>query len=118
MREVAEEIDAVAAREDVQAILASGYALTGWLSFYHHSPLPVFELGERYRWAFDPAPFPDLSSGEVLYVAPADESVESLAQSFSQVTELARVTRHRGDLEIETYVIYLLGDGVATPDRP
>ncbi len=106
-RAVGTEIDAFRRAHGARAVLTTGYALTGWLSFYLPSGPPVVQLNERIRWVNAPAPDPDLFKGPLLYVCEAAcGGAELVRGRFDLVQEVVRIPRRRRGVEIEVYTIY------------
>jgi 4-amino-4-deoxy-L-arabinose transferase-like glycosyltransferase len=104
---LAREIEAVRLRTNATCLLASDYGTTSWLMFYMPKGTCVAQRGERYRWSFMPEP--QLSGGKFLYVDEVKPSVDAeLRQAFASVASVARVTRMRGPLAIETLDLNLL----------
>ena len=107
--EMAREVDTLAKREGAVAILTKDYWLPSWFGFYLPRSTPIFPFRQRYRWTFDPTPFPDLRSGTFLYVAKLGSDTAPLAKDFARVEEIARIVRRRGPIALETFVVYRLG---------
>jgi 4-amino-4-deoxy-L-arabinose transferase-like glycosyltransferase len=106
-RAVGTEIDAFRRANGARAVLTTGYALTGWLSFYLPSGPPVVQLNERIRWINAPEPNPDLFRGPLLYVCEAGCGGADLVRDrFESVQEVARIPRRRRGVVIEVYTLY------------
>jgi 4-amino-4-deoxy-L-arabinose transferase-like glycosyltransferase len=106
-RAVGTEVDAFRRAHGARAVLTTGYALTGWLSFYLPSRPPVVQLNERIRWISAPAPEPELFRGPLLYVCEAGCGGTDLVRDrFESVQEVVRIPRRRRGVEIETYTVY------------
>jgi 4-amino-4-deoxy-L-arabinose transferase-like glycosyltransferase len=105
--ETAREIEAVRLRTGASCLLASDYGTTAWLMFYMPRGTCVAQRGERYRWSFMPEPtFPD---SKFLYVDEVKPEIDAqLRAAFSKVESVARVTRQRGPLVIETLDLNLI----------
>src|ERR1700694_3764238 len=67
-RELADEIEAVRAREGASCVLALDYGTTSWLTFYLPKGSCVAQRGQRFRWVDMPEPDPALLKGKLLYV--------------------------------------------------
>jgi 4-amino-4-deoxy-L-arabinose transferase-like glycosyltransferase len=104
---VAAQIDALRKSQGAGAILTTGYAQTGWLSFYLPSNTPVIQLNERERWLAEPPLQTWLLETPVLYVTETwrDQS-HLLGERFAEVTQLARIPRLRNGKVIEEYAVY------------
>ncbi len=101
------EIDTLRRQNGARTVLTTSYALTGWLAFYLPSRPPVVQINERVRWVNAPAPDPTLFFGASLYVCQGDcTDVEIIRARYSTVQELARLTRKRNGVEIDTYRVY------------
>jgi 4-amino-4-deoxy-L-arabinose transferase-like glycosyltransferase len=108
-RELAGEIEAVRIRVGATCVLAPDYGTTGWLAFYLPKGTCVVQPTQRIRWINMPEPDPAQLAGKLLYV----DEVRSggwpqLTRTFAHVDEVAQLTRKRGPLTIETYVLNLL----------
>jgi 4-amino-4-deoxy-L-arabinose transferase-like glycosyltransferase len=104
---VAAQVYAWSAQSGARAVLTTGYAQTGWLSYYLPDDLPVIQLNERERWLAEPPPDAELLQGPLLYVTESWRDRRDLvAQQFAEMEELARVPRVRAGQPIEDYVIY------------
>jgi hypothetical protein len=107
---VGAEVYSWRAQSGARAVLTTGYAQTGWLSFYLPEDTPVIQINERERWLAEPSPDALLLEGPLLYVTEAwRDRVDLVRESFVEVDELARVTRARGSRAIEEFVIYRVG---------
>jgi hypothetical protein len=107
MDPVAADIEALRDRTRARAILTTGYALTGWLSFYLPSHSPVVQVNERFRYVNEPEPQRALFEGRLLYVTELrnDESA-LLAMRFADVMPLAHIARTRNGVTIDEYAVY------------
>lgn len=106
-REIAGEIETVRARVGASCVLAPDYGTTGWLAFYLPKGSCVAQQGQRIRWVNLPEPDAAQLAGKLLYVHEAGQG-PSMKDMFSRVDEVAKVTRKRGPLTIETYVLDVL----------
>jgi 4-amino-4-deoxy-L-arabinose transferase-like glycosyltransferase len=104
---VAAQIDALRKAQGAGAILTTGYAQTGWLSFYLPSNTPVIQLNERERWLAEPPLQTWLLEAPVLYVTEdwRDQS-RLVGERFAEVTQIARIPRLRNGKLIEEYLVY------------
>jgi 4-amino-4-deoxy-L-arabinose transferase-like glycosyltransferase len=106
-RELGAEIDALRQQNGARAVLTTSYALTGWLSYYLPSRPPVVQINERIRWVNAPPPDPALFFGVSLYVCQTEcNDLDLLRARYGTVRELARVTRKRRGVEIDTYQVF------------
>jgi 4-amino-4-deoxy-L-arabinose transferase-like glycosyltransferase len=104
---VAAQIEALRKKEGAGTILTTGYAQTGWLSFYLPSNTPVIQINERDRWLAEPPPQPWWFEAPALYVTESwRDQAEVVRERFAKVTPLARIPRLRGGRVIEEYVVY------------
>ncbi|MDJ0930194.1 glycosyltransferase family 39 protein [Breoghania sp.] len=108
--EVAREIEALSVREGTRWVATSAYGMTGQLAFALHeagSPLPVFQLDQRLRYAMDPTPDSAVLSAPALYVAVSrrDHS-DKLAARFAEVERLATIPRQVRGTVLEKIHIY------------
>jgi hypothetical protein len=106
-REMAAEIEAVRARAGATCVLAPDYGTTGWLAFYLPKGTCVAQQGQRVRWVNMPEPDAAQLAGKLLYVHEAGQG-PSAKEFFSRADEVAKVTRKRGPLTVETYVLDVL----------
>lgn len=106
-REIAGEIETVRARTGATCVLAPDYGTTGWLAFYLPKGSCVAQQGQRIRWINLPEPDAAQLAGKLLYVHEAGQG-PSLQDLFSRVDEVAKVTRKRGPLAVETYALDVL----------
>jgi 4-amino-4-deoxy-L-arabinose transferase-like glycosyltransferase len=106
-RELGAEIDTLRQRNGARTVLTTNYALTGWLSFYLPSRPPVVQVNERIRWVNAPVPDPTLFFGVSLYVCQAECVEIGLVRSrYSTVREIARLTRKRHGVEIDSFQVF------------
>jgi len=109
---VVEEVEALRRQTGAKGVVTTSYAQTGWLAFYMPSHPPVVQLTERDRWHQEPPPAPDLMAGPVLYVTESWRDLkETVAERFTRVTLLARISRLRGDAVVEDYLVYRADGG-------
>ena len=108
-RTMADEIEAVRAREGASCVLAPDYGTTGWLAFYLPKGTCVAQQSQRIRWVNMPEPTPAQLAGKLLYVHEAWPSdPPPLTDLFAHIEKVAEVTRKRGPLTIETYALDVL----------
>jgi 4-amino-4-deoxy-L-arabinose transferase-like glycosyltransferase len=104
---IVEEVEALRRQTGAKGIVTTNYAQTGWLAFYLPSSTRVVELTERDRWHQEAPPAPDLMAGPVLYVTESWRDLkETVADRFTRITLLARISRLRGDAVVEDYLVY------------
>lgn len=109
---IVEEIDALRRQTGAKGIVTTSYALTGWLAFYMPAHQPVIQLTEPDRWRQEPPPSGDLMAGPVLYVTESWRDLkETVAERFTRLTLLARISRLRGDAVVEDYLVYRADGG-------
>ncbi len=108
-RTMADEIEAVRAREGASCVLAPDYGTTGWLAFYLPKGTCVAQQSQRIRWVNMPEPTPAQLAGKLLYVHEVWSSDPPfLTELFAHIEKVAEVTRKRGPLTIETYALDVL----------
>jgi 4-amino-4-deoxy-L-arabinose transferase-like glycosyltransferase len=108
-RTMADEIEAVRAREGASCVLAPDYGTTGWLAFYLPKGTCVAQQSQRIRWVNMPEPTPAQLAGKLLYVHEVWSSDPPfLTDLFAHIEKVAEVTRKRGPLTIETYALDVL----------
>jgi 4-amino-4-deoxy-L-arabinose transferase-like glycosyltransferase len=113
---LAAEIDAIRLREGAPVVMTETYAVTGWLSFYLPSRPPVVQFHEGIRWVQEPPPDPALFRGPVLYVCLAEcDFPNGVRARYAVFEELARLTRTRRGVPIETYAVYRLAGPKGAP---
>jgi len=107
MDRVVTDIDSLRARTHAGAILTTGYALTGWLSFYLPGHPPVIQWNERMRYINEAPPPASLFDGPLLYVTEErnDEAL-LLSMHFAHVMPLAHIARYRNGATIDEYAVY------------
>lgn len=106
-RELGAEIDALRQQNGARTVLTTSYAVTGWLSFYLPSRPPVVQINERIRWVNAPPPDPALFFGPSIYVCQdACNDLGLIRTRYSMVREIARLTRKRRGIEIDSYQVY------------
>ncbi len=107
MDRVAGDIETLRTQTGARAVLTTGYALTGWLSFYLPSHPPVVQINERFRYFDQPLPASSLFEGSLLYITETrNDQSALLAMRFSQVKPLAHIARTRNGANIDEYAIY------------
>jgi hypothetical protein len=108
-RELANEVDDIARREQAVYVLTSRYRLTGELTYYGSPAIPVLQFNERVRWLSFPQPSQSLLSQPALYIANVGRDRSSwLVSRFAEVKKLGEISRRRHGAEIERYVVYRL----------
>jgi 4-amino-4-deoxy-L-arabinose transferase-like glycosyltransferase len=109
---VVDEVETLRRQTGAKGIVTTNYAQTGWLAFYMPSHPPVVQLTERDRWHQEPPPAPDLMAGPVLYVTESWRDLkDTVAERFTRMTLLARISRFRGDALVEDYLVYRADGG-------
>jgi hypothetical protein len=107
--EIAREIEATRVRAGAACVLAPDYGTTSWLTFYLPKGTCVAQQAQRIRWVNMPEPDAAALKGKLLYV---DDSVPDgrpfLKDFFGHVEKVGEVTRKRGPLAVETYLLELL----------
>jgi 4-amino-4-deoxy-L-arabinose transferase-like glycosyltransferase len=107
MDPVARDIEALRSQTRARAVLTTGYALTGWLSFYLPSHPPVVQVNERFRYLDEPEPPRNLFEGPLLYVTELrNDHSALLAMHFAKVMPLAHISRTRNGATIDQYTVY------------
>lgn len=106
-RDTAREIEAVRARVGASCVLAPDYGTTGWLAFYLPKGTCVAQQSQRIRWVNMPEPDAAQLAGKLLYVHEIGQG-PAMNDLFDRVEKAAEVTRKRGPLTIETYLLDLL----------
>jgi hypothetical protein len=111
-RELAGQIEAVRVRLGATCVLAPDYGTTGWLAFYLPHGTCVMQPTQRIRWVNMPEPDPAQLAGKVLYVDEARPIGPPLylQRAYARIERVAELSRKRGPLVIETYVLDLLED--------
>ncbi len=105
MPEVVEDLGALKTATGAEVILTTDYASTAWFAFY--SPYPVASLGEDERWPNSPPLTAAAFAEPALYIAEERRDLHALvAQSFAEVTPVARIDRQRHGIAIAHYVVY------------
>lgn len=107
-RETADEIEAARARVGASCVLAPDYGTTAWLAFYLPKGSCVAQQNQRIRWVNMPEPSAAQLAGKLLYVREAFPGDHPLKNNFARIERVGEVTRKRGPLVIETYVLDLL----------
>jgi 4-amino-4-deoxy-L-arabinose transferase-like glycosyltransferase len=114
--ELGSRIDAIRAEIGAPAVLAENHALAGWLSFYLPSHPPVIQVTERFRWANEPPPAPELFKGPLLYICPAAATeARFVTGRYRMVEKIALVERQRGGVVIERYSIFRVAEPIGDP---
>lgn len=114
-RQLGIEIDAIRREIGADVILTTDYPSTGWLSFYLPSHVPVVEVNERYRWANEPSPSPDLFAGTLMYLCPSLIGASIVKARYKTFDRITSVVRRRGSLVIERYVLFRVGNPIGDP---
>ncbi len=111
---LANEIDALRVENGAEAILTTGYAQTGWLSFYLPSRAMVIQINERDRWLAEPSPPDEMFGGPLLYVTEEWRDLSPmLTERFADVELIDRLERRRGGVHIEDYAVYRVANPIA-----
>lgn len=111
---LANEIDALRVESGAGAILTTGYAQTGWLSFYLPSSAVVIQINERERWLAEPSPPDEIFEGPLLYVTEEWRDLSPMIEErFADVELIARLERRRGGRHIEEYAVYSVANPIA-----
>ena len=111
---LARDIDRLRLENGAQTILTTGYAQTGWLSFYLPSHPMVVQINERERWLAEPAPDPEVFEEPLLYVTEDWRDMSSLLNArFADVELIERLERSRNGVRIEGYAIYRARNPIA-----
>ena len=106
-RDLARDVEAIAAREGAKSILTQSYALTGLLRFYGPPGRAIVQFNDRARWAYDPAEQPPDNNAPMLFVVELKRAgAEAPLNRFAQTREVARLNRMRRGTILETYVVY------------
>jgi 4-amino-4-deoxy-L-arabinose transferase-like glycosyltransferase len=104
---VADEIAAVTKREGDAGLVTTGYAATGWLSFYLTPKLPVMELTEGYRWLQAPVAPIGLLQAPMLYVTEhPDKELPHARADFARVRFIEAIARARNGVAIDRFYLY------------
>jgi 4-amino-4-deoxy-L-arabinose transferase-like glycosyltransferase len=107
--EIAREIESVRARVGATCVLTPDYGTTGWLSFYLPKGTCVAQQAQRIRWVNMGEPDATLLKGKLLYVDDAiPDGRPFLKEFFGRIEKIGEVTRKRGSLVVETYLLELL----------
>jgi len=111
---LANEIDALRVESGADAILTTGYAQTGWLSFYLPSRTTIVKINERERWLAEPSPPDEIFDGPLLYVTEEWRDLSPmLLERFADVELVDRLERRRGGTPIEDYIVYRVANPIA-----
>ena len=108
-RELADQIEAVRSRTGATCVLAPDYGTTSWLAFYLPKGTCVAQQSQLIRWVNIGEPDAAHLAGPLLYideVAPRAQAI--FKDKVERIEEVARLSRRRGPLVIETYTITLL----------
>jgi 4-amino-4-deoxy-L-arabinose transferase-like glycosyltransferase len=109
MDRVVTDIESLRARTHANAVLTTGYALTGWLSFYMPGQTPIVQWNERSRYLNEAPPPRSLFDGPLLYVTEErNDQAALLAMRFAQVMPLAHIARYRNGATIDEYAVYMV----------
>lgn len=107
--EIAREIEATRVRAGATCVLAPDYGTTSWLMFYLPKGTCVAQQSQRIRWAGMPEPDASALRGKLLFV---DDVVpggrQYMKEIFGRMEKVGEVTRRRGPLVVETYLLELL----------
>jgi len=92
MRELATQILRHAASVDAHALVSADYRTTAWLKFYLPTPFPVISAAEDFRFPDSPRPEASDLAGTLLYVGLLHDLANRLADHFSEIDPLVKVT--------------------------
>ena len=107
--EIAREIEATRVRVGATCVLAPDYGTTSWLMFYLPKGTCVAQQSQRIRWASTPEPDAAALKGKLLYVDDVvPDGRQYLREQFGRFEKAGEVTRKRGPLVVETYLLELL----------
>lgn len=107
--EIANEAERVRKAIRAPIILTSDYTTNAWLTYYLPQGTPIDQLNERIRWINQPAPAPEMFSGNILYVCKVGcPFVQSLKASYVTVDLIETISRKSGDNVIARYSLYRL----------
>ena len=107
MDRAAGNIETLRTQTQARAILTTGYALTGWLTFYMPSHPSVVQMNERFRYLDQPEPPRSLFEGPLLYVTELrNDQSALLAVHFARVMPLAHIARIHNGATLDQYVVY------------
>src|SRR3954465_12194197 len=109
--EIAREIEATRVRVGATCVLAPDYGTTSGLMFYLPKGTCVAQQSQRIRWASMPEPDAAALKGKLLYVDDVvPDGRQYLKEQFGRFEKAGEVTRKRGPLVVETYLLELLGE--------
>ena len=113
------QMDEVRVRLGAPIVLATDYALTGWLAFYLPSRPPVEQINRRMRYVNAPDPDPALFRGAIMYVCTVEcVDIPMLRRRFTTVEPAASLTRTRHGVPIQEYQVYRLSGPIGSPLDP
>jgi hypothetical protein len=98
----------VRARAGAVCVLAPDYGTTGWLAFYLPKGSCVVQQNQRIRWVNMAEPDAAKLAGKLLYVRENFPGDHPLKNNFARIGRIGEVTRKRGPLVVETYLLELL----------
>ena len=106
-RALGAEIETLRQQNGARTVVTTSYTLTSWLAFYLPSRPPVVQINERIRWVNAPPPDPAQFFGVSLYVCQTECNELAVVRArYSTVREVARLTRKRRGVEIDSYQVY------------
>jgi 4-amino-4-deoxy-L-arabinose transferase-like glycosyltransferase len=106
-RDLARDLDALAAREGAATLLTQSYALTALLRRYAPGQRAVLQYNERSRWTYDPTATLLRPDAPMLFVVEQKRTGSAAPlDRFAEAREVARVHRTRRGTVLETYVVY------------
>jgi hypothetical protein len=106
-RDLARDLDAVAAREGAETVLTQSYALTALLRRYAPGERAVVQYSERGRWTYDPTATLRTGDAPMLFVVEQKRTGGAAPlDRFAEAHEVARINRTRRGTVLETYVVY------------
>jgi len=106
---VAQQIAAIAQRNNDAAVVTTKYVMTGWLSFYIRPHLPILQVSEDYRWLSSPRAGLDVLHKSLLYVTQhPDHELALVADHFSDISFVTVLNRSRNGVVIDKLFVYSL----------
>jgi hypothetical protein len=118
-KELGAQMDAVRARLRAPVVLTMDYGLAAWLEFYLPSHPPVDQINGRMRYVNAPEPDPALFRGPIMYVCMVEcGEMPIIRKRFTNVEEVATLTRKRHGVAIQDYGVYRLSGPIGPPLDP
>lgn len=109
IKNVTDEISALARQNGVHGIVTSKYGTTAWLAFYLHPHLSIIDITEDQRWLSSPPAASDILETPLLYVTENPEhELPKVAAHFAQIVPVADLDRVRSGTTIDQFHVYLL----------